>query len=417
MKDKPRIRILLYSDYGAFAGSENMPANLLNSPVIRRDFDLLFAYRYSAKYAAGMAARVSPEARTIPLRIPAAEALLEALDLRGLNFFSLLLRRTGIFLLLRYLFALYAAGGLYFLFRKVRPDILHVNDGGYPGAYSCISAVFAARAAGVKRVFFVVNNIAVPYLRFTRRLEKPIDGFVGRNVSFFVTGSKYAGERLREVLSLPAGKVRNIPNGIADREAVESLEAVRKRLDVTGDCVVLGTVADLEPRKGHKYLLEAMALLRSGYADFQKVILLIEGVGGERERLEKLAAELALDGNVRFLGRESHIFDLIRAFDVFILPSVGYEDFPNVILEAMSMGKPVIGTRVAGIPEQVADGDTGLVVEPADARQLASAIVRLLRNSEERKDMGRKGRERFNALFSCDRAISNYSALYSELAG
>ena len=417
MKAALRQRVLLYSDCSFFAGCENMPANLLNSPELAGEFEVLFAYRDSAKYAAGLAARVDHGARTIPLRLPAVEAILEALDRRGLAVVSRTLRLTGLFSALKYIFALYDAVVLFFLLRRVRPDVLHINNGGYPGAYSCISAVFAARAAGVERVVFVVNNVPVPYTSFTRRLERGMDRFVGRHVSVFVTGSRYAGDKLRELLKLPGEKFLNIPNGIAARPAKEPREEVLRRLGIPGDFTVLGTVAVLEPRKGHKYLLEALAMVRDKFSGFSKVVLLIEGLGSERERLEELAAGLGLKENVRFLGKEPNIFDLIRVFDAFILPSVGYEDFPNVILEAMSMGKPVIGTKVAGIPEQVLDGETGLLAEPADAGALAGAVLRLLSDAQARAEMGRKGRERFDAGFSAVKAVAGYAALYRGLAG
>jgi glycosyltransferase involved in cell wall biosynthesis len=416
MKAESRPRVLLYSDCSFFAGCENMPANILNDPGLAREFELLFAYRYSAKYAAGLAGRVNSGVKTIPLRIPAVETLLEALDRRGLTIVSRALRVTGLISALKYVFALYASVVLFFLMKEVRPDILHINNGGYPGAYSCISAVFAAGAAGVKRVVFVVNNVAVPYTRFTRRLEWGIDRLVVRNVSVFITGSGYAGDRLRSLLELPPEKVLNIPNGIASRPVKETREAVLKRLGIPDNALVLGTVAVLEPRKGHKYLLEALAQVRDKFDGFSKVVLLIEGLGGERARLEELVAGLGLKENVRFLGREANVFDLMRAFDVFILPSVGYEDFPNVILEAMSMGKPVVGTKVAGIPEQVLDGETGLIVEPADAGALAGAVLRLLSDSQARAEMGRKGRERFDARFICGKAVAGYAALYRGLA-
>ena len=146
MKDASRLRVLLYSDCSFFAGCENMPANLLNSPELAREFEILFAYRDSAEYSAGLATRVAPGARTIPLNIPAVETVLEALDRRGLAAVSRLLRLTGLFTALKYVFALYNSVVLFFLLRRVRPDVLHINNGGYPGAYSCIAAVFAAKA-------------------------------------------------------------------------------------------------------------------------------------------------------------------------------------------------------------------------------------------------------------------------------
>lgn len=100
---------------------------------------------------------------------------------------------------------------------------------------------------------------------------------------------------------------------------------------------------------------------------------------------------------------------------MFILPSIEYEDFPNVILEAMSLGKPVIRTNLAGIPEQIEDGINGFVVDPMDAKTLARTILTLLQNKDKRKEMGIKSLERYNRLFSYDKIVNKYINLYENI--
>jgi len=115
------------------------------------------------------------------------------------------------------------------------------------------------------------------------------------------------------------------------------------------------------------------------------------------------------------LENEKNIFDIINIFDVFILPSVEYEDFPNVILEAMSLGKPIIGTNVAGIPEQIENGVNGFVVEPKDVKSLSEAILTLVKSKEKRVKMGAKSLGRFNKLFSSDKILNDYLNLYKQM--
>lgn len=406
-ENKPRL--LLYSDCPFFAGCENMVAGLLNSPELRRDFETLLVYRGSRRYEEGAAARLDGGVRREPALVFSADDLAEALGPLG-GF----MRALGLVTALKYFFALLALPVLLFKFRGFKPDIVHINDGGYPGAYSCLPAVFAARLAGAKAVVFVVNNLAVPYDRLSRRLERPLDRAVAGRVSVFVTGSAYAGGKLAETLGLPAGKARSLPNGIAPRALKETPEAVRARLGVPADAVVIGSVALLDPRKGHKYLLEALALAKKR-APGTALSLLVEGLGPERENLERQAAALGLGGAVKFLGRQENIFDLMNAFDIFALSSTGMEDFPNVVLEAMSLGKPVIGTRVAGVPEQIDDGRTGLLVPPGDAGALAAAIEALAADPARRAAMGRAGRARFDTEFTCGKAAERYGKLYREL--
>ena len=138
-------------------------------------------------------------------------------------------------------------------------------------------------------------------------------------------------------------------------------------------------------------------------------------IGKGKEHLRSLVANLRLGENVLFLENEKNIFDIINILDVFILPSIEYEDFPNVILEAMRLGKPVVGTDMAGIPEQIEDGVNGFVVAPRDVNALSEAILTLIKNENKRKRMGEKSLERFDRLFSYDKIVSNYIEFYKEL--
>lgn len=413
-EDKQKPRLLFYSDCSFFAGCENMPATLLNSGEIGEEFETLLVFRAGRRYAAGAAARLHADVRREPALVFSAEVLPGALEAAGLKPLARLCRVSGLVTVLKYLFALLALPVLFFHFRRFGPDIVHINNGGYPGAYSCLPAVFAARWAGARAVVFVVNNIAVPYDRLSRRMERPLDRAVAARVSVFVTGSAYAGDRLREVLGLPAGRIRSLPNGIAPRPLKEAPALVRQKLGVPADAVLVGNVALLDPRKGHRYLLEAMAAAKRRLPGV-KLALAVEGLGPERSSLEARAAELGLNGEALFLGRQENIFDLMNAFDIFALSSTGLEDFPNVVLEAMSLGKPVVGTRVAGVPEQVEDGRTGLLVPPADAAALGEALARLAGDAAARAAMGAAGRARFEKDFTCAKAAGRYAQLYRGL--
>ena len=98
-----------------------------------------------------------------------------------------------------------------------------------------------------------------------------------------------------------------------------------------------------------------------------------------------------------------------------ILPSIEQEDFPNVILEAMSLGKPVISTKIAGIPEQIDDNKTGVLVEPRDEWQLMLALNKLIVNKEMRLQMGKSGRDKFQKCFTSAVTISKYLFMYDKL--
>ena len=109
-----------------------------------------------------------------------------------------------------------------------------------------------------------------------------------------------------------------------------------------------------------------------------------------------------------------NIMNFISFIDVLIFPSYSYEDFPNVILEAMGFAKPVISSRIAGTSEQIIDGVTGLLVAPKNVNQLASAIIKLTKDKSLIGRMGLEAKRRFQTHFTSEIAINKYQQLYSE---
>ena len=144
-------------------------------------------------------------------------------------------------------------------------------------------------------------------------------------------------------------------------------------------------------------------------------VLLIEGSGGIEGDLKSVVAKCDLNNEVRFVGREKQVFNLMNAVDIMVLPSIANEDFPNVILEAMSLGKPVIASRISGTPEQVIDQESGLLVEPRDVEGLADAISLLLNDEELRTSISHNACERFEQMFSARVAVLRYCQLYDKL--
>jgi L-malate glycosyltransferase len=404
-------KIHFHSDCEFFAGSENMLANLFGSPELRTRFELSFSYRATPRYTEGLRQRTPIDFPIWPLDLPNFDTLALPVSLARLRPLSVL-RRQLVYapLLAREVKQLHA------VLEEVRPDIVHINNGGYPGALSCRAMALAARKAGVKKILMVVNNLAVPYDRVSRWMDWPLDRRAATVVDLFITGSSAAGKQLRSVLRLPASKIRPIHNGIRPRTPYASFEQTRQRLGLTGfDGLVLGVVALHEERKGHSVLLHALAQLVSQGRPAKSLKVLIEGDGPLLGELQEQCKQLGLTDIVRFTGVEAHVFDFMAAIDALILPSVRDEDFPNVILEAMSLAKPVIATRLAGIPEQVEDGVTGLLTAPGDAAQLTQAIARLAADPTGRRAMGQAARQRFASHFASDIALDNYLRLYQEM--
>jgi len=212
---------------------------------------------------------------------------------------------------------------------------------------------------------------------------------------------------------LVAERARVIPNGIdlaPWTDAPDPADA-RERLGLDKDAFVIGSVGRLHPQKGYDFLLDAIEQVAP---DVPEAVAAIAGYGPLREHLETRCADLGVESRVRFLGYRSDVTTALAAFDVFVLPSL-WEGMSNAILEAMAASKPVVATAVDGNVEQVVDGETGLLVPPADGDALAGALLKLARDRAKARRMGEAGRRRVEREFPVARMVASYLDLYARL--
>jgi glycosyltransferase involved in cell wall biosynthesis len=164
-------------------------------------------------------------------------------------------------------------------------------------------------------------------------------------------------------------RVRTVWNGVPQREK-------SRRSRQAGEPLIIGMVALFRPRKGLEILLRAMAGLRNGDDSIRLIAAGPFESEAYRADVLRLTAELDLSDRVCWVGHVEDVIGQYREMHVFVLPSLYGEGMPMAVLEAMSVGLPVIGTRVEGIPEAVRDGREGFVVEPGDVEALAAALMR-----------------------------------------
>ena len=174
---------------------------------------------------------------------------------------------------------------------------------------------------------------------------------------------------------------------------------------------VIGTVCRLiEPKKGLRFLLEAVVHLEREAAKPVCQVLVV-GEGPAEENLRALSAQWGIAPRVVFSGMRRDIPQLLSMLDIFVLPSL-YEGFGIAILEAMAAGKPVVASRVGGIPEFVVSGESGLLVHPGDSIALAAAIRQLLAQPEQAKAMGRRGQEHVRKHYSIESVVRQHEQIY-----
>jgi len=203
-----------------------------------------------------------------------------------------------------------------------------------------------------------------------------------------------------------------------------------RRIDIGGDAVVFACVSSLTPFKGLHHLVDAARRVRDRGVD---AIFLCAGVG-QGDRYERWLAESVEAAGVgqhfHLLGFWEDVHGLLSGADATVLPSVqeevlhidggtltveGNEGLPRAILESFAAGTPVIATRVAGVPEQVDDRRTGMLVEPGDREALAAALIEVARNAAWREEAGRIGRELVRTRFTVDAVNRKIAQVLLEL--
>ncbi|MDX6481705.1 MAG: hypothetical protein QOG85_2215 [Gaiellaceae bacterium] len=233
---------------------------------------------------------------------------------------------------------------------------------------------------------------------------------VARAATRLIAVSPADRERMIDVERIAPDKVVYVPNGIPDTPPGDAA-AGRARLGVSAEALVVGTVCRLRPEKGLDVAIRAVAPL---VADRPELVFAVVGDGPERERLERLAAELGV--RAVFLGQRPNdeVPDLVAAMDVTVCSS-HREGMPLAVLEWMAAGKAIVATRVGGIPAILSDGEEALLVPPDDPGAASAALARLLDDPAERQRLGAAARLRQQREFRFDRTVATLERLYESL--
>ena len=297
--------------------------------------------------------------------------------------------------------------------RAWRADLVHCHA----AVTGAILARIGARLASVPLISHVHIENKFSDITWVRRVQVWLD-----NLTVGLTDEIVAiSEDTRRSLILQgmsSEKVRVIYNGVnVDEEANGRVaQQAWDVLGIEGDGPVVGTVARLCPVKGQREFLQAAQQVRKEFPRTTFTIIGddLEFDGNYRKELERLSRQLGLDNSVQFVGFRHDAPTLMHAFDVFVLPS-SIEGLPVTILEAMAARKPVVATRVGGVPELVVEGETGLLVPPRDPERLSQAIIDLLQDPDVARCMGIRGRERVRQYFSQEKMLDQVIGLYDAI--
>jgi glycosyltransferase involved in cell wall biosynthesis len=289
--------------------------------------------------------------------------------------------------------------------QQLRPVIVQSH-----GARSNVYTRLAARYAGVPIVLSTVHNSLFDYevAGWRRRLYVLAERLTSPLADRIVAVSEAIARDLVERYRIDAGRTVVVHNGIdawAFRPA-RGAATVRAELRVPGDRHVILMAGRMTAQKGWDVLLEAAARLAAVRTD---LFWLLVGDGPLRAALTRRAAELAVP--VSFTGARADMADVLGCADVVVLASRS-EGLPFTLLEAMALGKPVVATRVGGVPEVVEDGRSGRLVPRDDAAALAAAVAAVV-DAPDAVAMGARGRVRVQTAFTLDGMVRGIERVYA----
>ena len=273
--------------------------------------------------------------------------------------------------------------------------------------YPTIMGLGGARLAGCRFVF--TRHHSDHHTRIGKRWHTRVDALCANWSDQAVAVSEETRRLMIEVEGVDARRVTTVYNGMEPLLAPTSaaVEALKRELGIAHDRVVL-MIGRLHEEKGHRYLFDALPRVLK---EVGPLTVVIAGDGVERSRLEADVVGRGLGSVVRFVGWRLEIPELITLSSLVVLPSLA-ESFGFAVLEAMSLGRPVVAAATGGLREVIEDEKNGLLVPPRDSGALAEAMIRVLRDPGLTARLGAAGRESA-AVFSFERMMSGYESVYS----
>lgn len=308
------------------------------------------------------------------------------------------------------------------LIRQNHYDLVHVHT-----PIAAVLGRIAAKLGGIKRIIYTAHGFpfhdqSSPFqYRFYFTVEKFCTPFthlvLTQSYEDFITAQKTG--------LCPPNKVRYLGNGIDidrfDRNRLDPIHQtqLRESLSIPDTAgLIIGMVGRLTRKKGSGYLIEAAAKLLPQFPNLHILI-----IGGQlstdpepfqAELLERIRT-LGIEEHVTLTGDREDIPELLGLLNIFTLPTFTHEGLPRSILEAMSMGLPVVATDIRGCREAVVHGETGLIVPPRDSEKLAEALGKLLSDPDLRQVYGKAGRQRVEAEYDERLVFQRLAECYQEL--
>ncbi len=290
------------------------------------------------------------------------------------------------------------------IFKKNKIDLIHTHN---------IAAwLYATIAKVIARVPHIVHTEHSNVPSDNKRLFI-VEKYLARYTDTIIADSERVAEHLIDRQGIPSEKVVIILNGIDIEKYQVRIDISKKKEEIglNQHDLVIGIVARLVPVKNHMCLLKAFSLLRKR---LENIKLVIVGDGELRGDLERYVRDNELSKEVFFLGSRRDIPELLKIFDLFVLPSHS-EGLSITLIEAMASGIPIVATDVGGNREVIGNNEAGILIPPDSVESLFKAMMVILTHRDRAEKMGRVGIQRARSLFSLSQMTRKYEQIYENL--
>lgn len=396
------MNIGIYIENYIAGGVETVIANKIRSWPEKQDSFIIFANKDNEGIAKILSQIDGVDVTIQPISILSVPSLM-----RKYGTVTGLVWLIGIYL--RHLFVLLNTFRLIKIFKNFQLDVLFIHNGGYPGGFSCFSANIAAKWLGIKRLYYVIHNLAAKKRIWQFPFDVIYDSLIMQSTKLI-----FVSNASRLVMQQNRGFGKNgevIYNGVEpckyNRKVYKKTSKVKK-ICANKALFKVAMVGRFDKSKGHKVLFEALEKLE--YRSPKKFELHLFGskLGEDAINLKQMTAKHNIDNAVHNHGFVPNVREFLTKMDCLVFPSVSYESLPMSIIEAMSIKLPIIASDVGGIKEIIRDKIDGIILPPSDSDVLSESIASLSSDQSFADFLTENAYERYRNIFTSHTMAQEY---------
>jgi glycosyltransferase involved in cell wall biosynthesis len=411
---KKKTKLLIFSQCYIYGGSERLMQSIYKNKYILNDYDITFSYSYFKDYKSGLeqdSMNQIFQTKFQPLYLLTNGDIYNKINLRyGNKILRRIFKMPLHFVELTGLYALWNSFYLFIFLLYSKPNVVHINNGGYPAAPACNEFSFILFFFPSIRVIYQVNNKAVRKKGFWGVIK---DWFIGMSVDIFLTHS-IQNRKALIYRGFKENKVKTIPSYFNETilESKLSIDQITKRN------FTLCMVGFLSHRKGQLFLLKALLEIRKrNHPLIDNLQVNIVGDGEERFKLIKYIEENNLQKIVTLWGSRSDYYIFIKECHLYMMTSVEGEDMPLVLLTAMQCRRCIIASDFAGISDLLTHNYDAFLISPnlnSIVCEIADAIIYLYEHPNVRKSLAENVEHTFNEKLGEKKYAENLMELYKK---